>query len=89
VVATGETHSVQEFVEAAFESVGLKWQDYVKQDPRFMRPSEVDLLVGDITKAQKVLGWKSKTHFKELVKLMVEADLKVVEKEIHQSEFKE
>ncbi len=76
VIATGETHSVKEFVKEAFRVVGIEnWQDYVVQDPRFMRPAEVDLLVGDASKAQKKLGWKPKTSFKELVKIMVKADL--------------
>ncbi len=76
VIATGETHSVQEFVERAFEVVGIKnWRDYVVQDPRFMRPAEVDLLVGDASKAQKQLGWKPRTSFEELVEIMVKADL--------------
>ncbi|MGD8455925.1 MAG: GDP-mannose 4,6-dehydratase [Anaerolineales bacterium] len=79
VLATGKTHSVGRFVELAFETVGLKWEDYVVQDPRFMRPAEVDLLVGDCSKAKKHLGWESKTSFEDLVQLMVEADLKELE----------
>jgi GDPmannose 4,6-dehydratase len=75
VVATGETHTVKEFVEEAFGCVNLKWQDYVRIDPHYYRPTEVDLLVGDASKAKKILGWKPKTHFKELVRLMVEKDL--------------
>jgi len=78
VLATGETHSVEEFVDAAFSSQKLNWKDYVKQDPRFMRPSEVDLLLGDPTKANNVLGWSPKVKFKDLVALMVESDLKMV-----------
>ena len=76
VIATGETHSVKEFVEAAFEVVGLDWQQYVVIDPTFMRPAEVDFLLGDYSKARQKLGWKPKTTFKELVSLMVEADLR-------------
>ena len=76
VIATGETHSVKEFVEAAFEVVGLDWQQYVVIDPTFMRPAEVDFLLGDYSKAREKLGWKPKTTFKELVSLMVEADLR-------------
>ena len=76
VIATGETHSVKEFVEAAFEVVGLDWQQYVVIDPTFMRPAEVDSLQGDYSKAREKLGWKPKTTFKELVSLMVEADLR-------------
>lgn len=75
VVATGETHSVKEFVEEAFGMVGLKYQDYVKMDPRYLRPTEVDLLIGDPTKARKQLNWKPKVTFKELVKIMMVADL--------------
>ena len=75
VIATGETHTVQEFVETAFEIVGLDWQKYVKQDPQYFRPAEVDILLGDATKAEKELGWKPQTTFKDLVRIMVEADL--------------
>lgn len=78
VLATGETHTVEEFVDAAFSSQNLNWRDYVKQDPRFMRPSEVDLLLGDPTKAKNVLGWSPKVKFEELVALMVESDLKMI-----------
>jgi len=79
VLATGKTHSVGRFVKLAFDAVGLKWKDYVVQDPRFMRPAEVDLLVGDYSKAKKKLGWEAETSFEELVQLMVEAELKVLE----------
>ena len=75
VVATGETHSVQELVETAFGYVGLDWHDFVVQDPRFMRPAEVDLLVGDPSKAGQVLGWEPKVTFTELIQMMVDADL--------------
>lgn len=75
VVATGETHSVREFLEEAFGLVGLDWRTYVTHDSRYLRPAEVDLLVGDSRKAQRQLGWKPKTTFKDLVKLMVEADV--------------
>lgn len=75
VVATGETHSVREFLEAAFGSVGLDWQRYVETDPRYCRPAEVDLLVGDAAKAQRQLGWAPRTRFKDLVRLMVDADI--------------
>lgn len=78
VVATGETHSVQEFLEEAFGHVDLDWREFVKQDPRFMRPAEVDLLVGDATKAQKILGWEPSISFQDLVKMMVDADLKML-----------
>jgi GDPmannose 4,6-dehydratase len=75
VVATGETHSVREFLEEAFSHVGLHWQDHVKVDPKYFRPAEVDLLLGDPTKARTALGWKPKVSFKELVRLMVDADM--------------
>jgi GDPmannose 4,6-dehydratase len=75
VVATGETHSVREFCEEAFDCVGLDWKDFVKTDAKYLRPAEVDLLLGDASKARRELGWKPKVAFKELVKLMVEADL--------------
>jgi GDPmannose 4,6-dehydratase len=75
VICTGETHSVRELCEVAFAHVGLTWTDHVVQDEKFMRPAEVDLLVGDATKAQKVLDWTPKTSFIELVEMMVDADL--------------
>ncbi len=78
VIATNETHSVREFLEHAFTCVGLKWEDYVDFDERYTRPAEVDLLIGDYSKAKQKLGWEPKTKFTELVKLMVEADLKKV-----------
>ncbi len=78
VVATGETHSVQEFCELAFKHVGLDWQDHVVQDQRFMRPAEVDLLIGDPGRAANELGWKPRTGFAQLVGMMVEADLELV-----------
>ncbi|HEV2970680.1 MAG TPA: GDP-mannose 4,6-dehydratase [Pirellulales bacterium] len=74
VIATGETHSVREFLELAFEHVGLRTQDHVEVDPRYFRPSEVDLLLGDATKARERLGWRPETSFEELVKLMVDND---------------
>ena len=75
VVSTGETHSVREFLEEAFTYVNLKWDDYVEIDPRYFRPAEVDLLLGDSTKAKQKLGWEPKVTFKGLVELMVDADL--------------
>jgi GDPmannose 4,6-dehydratase len=78
VVATGETHSVEEFLNEAFGGVNLDWHDYVVQDPRFMRPAEVDLLVGDPSKAGRDLGWEPVVAFPELVKMMVDADLKLL-----------
>jgi GDPmannose 4,6-dehydratase len=78
VVATGETYSVREFLEVAFKYVNLDWQDYVKFDPRYLRPAEVDLLIGDSTRTQQKLGWKPSVSFEELVALMVEADLSAI-----------
>jgi len=75
VIATGETHSVREFCELAFSHLGLDYRDYVEVDPKYFRPTEVDRLVGDATKARQRLGWEPKTRFAELVRLMVDADL--------------
>src|SRR5579859_2890812 len=82
VIATGETHSVHEFCEEAFAHAGLDWQKYVELDKRYLRPAEVDLLIGDPSKASKVLGWQPKTKFKDLVKLMVDADIKMLEDQL-------
>jgi GDPmannose 4,6-dehydratase len=79
VVATGETHSVREFVQLAFDHVGLDWEKHVVQDERFMRPAEVDLLVGDPAKAKTTLGWEPRTTFEELIHMMVDADLAFLE----------
>jgi GDPmannose 4,6-dehydratase len=79
VIATGETHSVREFCEEAFAHAGLDWRKYVEIDKLYYRPAEVDLLIGDATKGKKVLGWEPKTRFKDLVKLMVNADIKMLE----------
>jgi len=78
VIATGETHSVRELCEVAFSAVGLNMEDHVVLDERFLRPAEVDLLVGDATKAETVLGWERKVGFRELVEMMVESDLALV-----------
>ncbi|HIK37762.1 MAG: GDP-mannose 4,6-dehydratase [Geminocystis sp.] len=78
VIATGETHSVREFLELAFSYVGLNWEDYVEFDPRYLRPTEVDILVGDASKARQKLGWQPTVTFPELVRLMVDADLEAV-----------
>jgi GDPmannose 4,6-dehydratase len=75
VIATGETHSVREFLQEAFGYLELDWENYVVVDSKYFRPAEVDLLIGDPSKAESVLGWKAKTKFKELVRLMVEAEL--------------
>lgn len=83
VLATGETHSIEEFLDLAFEEVGIHdWKPYVRQNPAFMRPAEVDLLLGDPSKAEKELGWKRKVDFPGLVKLMVKHDLEVESKNL-------
>ncbi len=82
VIGTGETHSVREFADKAFKYVGLNYKDYVIQDPRFLRPSEVDMLISNPVKARQKLAWEPKVKFQELVEMMVEADLKRV-KEAH------
>jgi len=75
VISTGETHSVREFVELAFSEVGLDWEKFVVVDPKFVRPAEIELLLGDPSKARRVLGWEPKVRFEELVKMMVKADV--------------
>ncbi len=75
VIATGETHSVQEFVEIAFGHAGLNWEDHVKLDPKFIRPAEVDLLIGDAAKAKARLGWEPSVDFRGLVEMMVDSDI--------------
>ncbi len=80
VVATGETHSVREFLEVAFAHAGLDWKKHVEIDPRYYRPAEVDLLIGDSTKARQKLGWTPKTTFVDLAKLMVDADIELLRK---------
>jgi GDPmannose 4,6-dehydratase len=87
VIATGETHSVREFVEEAFGYLDLDWQKHVEIDPWYYRPSEVDLLLGDATKARTKLGWEPKVKFKDLVKLMIEHDLKLARGEKHMAEL--
>ncbi|TLY18289.1 MAG: GDP-mannose 4,6-dehydratase [Nitrospirae bacterium] len=76
VIATGETHTVRELLELAFGYVKLDWKKYVKNDPRYFRPTEVDLLIGDASKAKRKLGWKPKVSFNDLITMMVESDLK-------------
>ena len=80
-MATGETHSVKEFLELSFGMLDLDWKDFVKFDPRFTRPAEVDILLGDATKANTELGWKPEVDFKGLVKMMVEHDLDLAQRE--------
>ena len=79
IIATGETHSVREFVQIAFETLGLDYKKYVRVDPRFLRPAEVDLLLGSPAKIKKALRWEPKVSFQELVKMMVESDLKLLQ----------
>jgi len=81
IVGTGETHAVRELCERAFSCAGLDWQNYVVQDPRFIRPAEVDLLVADPSKAREVLGWKPDVSFGELVQMMIDSDLKLLKAE--------
>ena len=81
VVATGETYSVRDFVQAAFSILGLDWERYIRLDPRYLRPTEVDLLLGDNTKARKLLGWAPRVGFRQLVEMMVEADWKLARRE--------
>lgn len=80
VIATGETHSVREFCEVAFSHADLNWQDHVVIDERYFRPAEVDLLVGDATRSEEILGWTPNTSFRELVTMMVDADIENVER---------
>ncbi len=80
VIATGETHSVREFVEEAFSYAGLDWRDHVEIDPKYYRPAEVDLLIGDGSKAKRKLGWEAKTGFKELVRLMADVDMSALQR---------
>jgi GDPmannose 4,6-dehydratase len=81
VVATGEAHSVEEFLTEAFGRVGLDWSKHVKIEPRFYRPAEVDALEGDASKARKVLGWKPKVSFPELVRMMVDSDVELAKRD--------
>jgi GDPmannose 4,6-dehydratase len=78
VLATNETHTVREFAELAFAHVDLDWKEFVKHDPRYERPAEVDMLIGNPAKAKKILGWEPKVRFKELVQIMVDADLEML-----------
>lgn len=82
VVATGETHTIREFLDLSFGHAGLEWQKYVENDPRYYRPAEVDLLLGDAAKAKKQLGWEPKTKFRELVRLMTDADIEMLAHEM-------
>jgi len=81
VIATGETHSVQEFLERVFEMLKLDWHKYIQSDPRYLRPAEVDMLQGDASKARRILGWQPRVNFAQLVEMMVESDLELAERE--------
>ena len=78
VIATNETHSIREFLDVAFGHAGLDWKKHVEIDPRYYRPAEVEILIGDYSKAKRQLGWSPKTTFVELAKLMVAADIKLL-----------
>jgi len=87
VAATGETHSVREFCQRAFEMAGLDWEKYVKHDGKYERPAEVDLLVGNPSKAKKVLGWSPKVKFRDLVAIMLAADMELAQGELHMTKI--
>ena len=89
VVDTGEAFSVKEFLEETFSYLDLDWEKYVEIDPAYFRPTEVDYLLGDSTKARSTLGWEPKTNFKQLVRMMVDSDLRLAEDErlIHEKKF--
>jgi GDPmannose 4,6-dehydratase len=87
VIATGETHTVREFVEETFSLLGLDWREYVVSDPNYLRPSEVELLLGDSSKAKSELGWEATTKFKDLVRIMVDADLELARQEGHMGTY--
>ena len=82
VICSGETHSVEELVQIAFDYAGLDWKKYIKIDQRFVRPAEVDLLIGDAAKAREKLGWETRVTFEEMIRMMVDNDLKMVQEEI-------
>ena len=82
VIATGETHSAREFLDEAFNCLDLDWKRYVEIDKRYFRPAEVDILVGDASKAKNLLGWEPKTKFKELVRLMVDEDMNMLKDQL-------
>ena len=87
VIATGESHSVREFIEETFSYLDLDWKEHVEIDPWYYRPTEVDMLLGDSSKARKELGWEPKVGFKELVRLMVDHDLNLAREEKQISDF--
>jgi GDP-D-mannose dehydratase len=81
VIATGRTHAIRDLLELAFNQVGLRWQEFVEIDPRYQRPAEVDLLLGDASKAAAVLGWRAETTFEQLIELMIAADWRLARRE--------
>ncbi|NQU84792.1 MAG: GDP-mannose 4,6-dehydratase, partial [Mariniphaga sp.] len=85
VISTGVSHSVRDLVQVVFDYVNLNWENYVVVDPKFIRPAEVKLLLGESSKARKILGWKSEISFEELVRMMVDKDLEKVKNNIHLS----
>jgi len=85
VIATNETHSIREFLDLAFKHVNLDWHEYVEFDERYLRPAEVELLIGDSTKARQQLGWEPSVTFEELVHLMVDSDIKALETQLRGS----
>jgi GDPmannose 4,6-dehydratase len=87
VIATGKTYSVEKFVAEAFSCVGLDWREFIEIDPKYYRPAEVDCLIGDPTKARNNLGWQAETQFKDLVRLLVDADLELARREAHTNEY--
>jgi GDPmannose 4,6-dehydratase len=89
VIATGETHSVKEFAEEAFSLLGLDWRKHVEIDQEYFRPTEVDTLLGDASKAKRALNWKPKVSFKDLVRIMVASDLELAKREAHMGKYPE
>ncbi len=87
VIATGETHTIREFLDLVFERLDLDWQEFVEIDPRYFRPAEVDLLLGDASKARQELGWTPSTDVRELARIMVEHDWELAQRELHSSSF--
>ena len=87
VIATGEAHAVHEFLDEAFSYIGLDWHKLVEIDPKYYRPAEVDCLLGDASKARQKLGWQPKTKFKELVRLMVNADMEAAQRNVHTNSY--
>jgi GDPmannose 4,6-dehydratase len=87
VIATGHTYSIREFLDLVFSKLDLNWNDYVEIDPRYFRPAEVELLLGDPTKAKQLLGWSPKTSLQELAEIMVDHDLELAKRELHNQSF--